>query len=273
MLPIKSPLQIYALGLEGLRLNVGPVIVYLVLTITINTLSNYIFITYSPQDAQPLFIEIVNILISISYFYIGALLIYALHATYLSSGKRRGIAILKDLESINRIAWRSIIIIFATAILSLSALAVISLFGDNIWSNISDPNQPFILTDHIGIILLIGIYFIISLVFFGLRIPHIVFKGWSEKDVSGFRTGWRQLPRLLQNMMLGPVLYAGAVFFISIIFDYGKIRLELGLLNIVSIFMNLIYFLLHTYAISMTAVVLSDAYLVDRREWRTSKFG
>ena len=149
---------------------------------TLFALVNYIFIAYPTQNEQPFFIVIVSLLIGLSYFYVGALLIYALHATFLSSGKRQGIAVLNDLASINRIAWRSILITIAAAILSLAVFIFISLFGSKILNNMIDSNAETNSINQAEVLLVFGFSFVIALVFFGLRIPHIVFRGSSEKD-------------------------------------------------------------------------------------------
>ena len=124
MLPIKSPLDTFRVGVWGLKRNAGLVLVYVawmtLLDLSYQGFASEILIESAGTSAS-LLIAFGMIFIQ---FFISAMLIFPLHATFLSDGHVAGLAAIGSFDGVTRVGLWAMLIFFVALILGAIILVV-----------------------------------------------------------------------------------------------------------------------------------------------------
>ena len=274
MLPIKSPFDTFRAGLWVAKQNVSLILVYVALMVLYGRLSGA-FLLESVGASTSAGVSILASLASLALqFLIPALLIFPLHATFLSDGRVAGFAAIRDFSGLCWVAWRAFLIFFAAMVVAAIVFAIGAPvlgggFGDFVAASeaaqAGDAAAGKLLATYTFAIVAIGIpLFGASVILLGLRIPHIVEKGGVKSASSSIRRGASQFWRMAAYLLAGPgtVLLAHQVIlwiwwgFISTLAE----AFARGPDHPVSIASNIVGVFIYAYCVAMTAGVLSDAY-------------
>ena len=233
MLPIKSPFDTFRAGVWVAKRNVAIILVYVVLMTAhffyVDVLSES---TMESMGAGGSFIgSIVSLVLQ---FLISALLIFPLHATFLSDGRVAGFAAIRGFGGLCRIAWRSFLIFIAAMVPTGIIFAIgapilgggMAEFGAaSEAAQAGDVAAGKLLTTYMVAMFAIGApFFGASVILFGLRIPHIVDKGGVKSASSSIRRGTSQFWRMAAFFAAGP----GTVFLAQYVIWWGLITFASG---------------------------------------------
>ena len=279
MLPIKSPFDTFRAGLWVAKQNVSLILVYVALMVLHGRLSGAFLlesVDASTSSGVSILASLASLLVSLAslalQFLIPALLIFPLHATFLSDGRVAGFAAIRDLSGLCWVAWRAFLILFAAMVVAAIVFAIGAPvlgggFGDFVAASeaaqAGDAAAGKLLTTYIVAMSAIGVpLFGASVILLGLRIPHIVEKGKVKSASSSIRRGASQFWRMAAYLAAGPgtVLLAQYVIIWWGIFGTMAEALARGPDHPVSIASNVVGFFIYAFCIAMTAGVLSDAY-------------
>lgn len=255
MLPITSPFDTFRAGLWVAKRNVEIILVYVALMVLHGRLS----------ETLPSLVWLAL------QFLIPALLIFPLHATFLSDGRVAGFAAIRDFRGLCWVAWRAFMIFFAATV---SAAIVFAIgppvlgggFGGFLAASeaaqAGDAAAGKLLIKYVVAMFAIGVpLFGASVILLGLRIPHIVEKGNVESASSSIRRGASQFWRMAANLAAGPgVVLLAPVGIWSGFISAPAETLAAGPDHPLTIASNIFGTAIYAYCVAMTAGVLSDAY-------------
>ncbi len=278
MLPIKSPFDTFRAGLWVAKRNVELILVYVALMVLHGRLSGAFqleSVGASMGVGVSLLVSLASLLVSLASlalpFLIPALLIFPLHATFLSDGRVAGFAAIRDFSGLCWVAWRAFLIFFAAMVSAAIVFAIGAPvmgggFGDFVAASeaaqAGDAAAVKLLTTYVVAMSAVGIpLFGAFVILLGLRIPHIVEKGKVKSASSSIRRGASQFWRMAAYLAAGPGTVILAQYVVWRGF-FGTVAeaLARGPDHPVSIASNVVGFFIYAFCIAMTAGVLSDAY-------------
>lgn len=215
MLPITSPFDTYRVGLWSVQQNIRLFAGYFVLMTATNLLisaidTGSIFLRMGTGGAI-LFILVLLVAASM----IEAMLIYPLHATFLSDGRKKGLAAIESYGQLYRIGWRLfailllaliptlIVIVPMTLVLIPGMMEVDATAAQQGTGQDSDAVIDWLTIAFSGVL---GLFLGLSVILFGPHIPDIVTKNDAKPGPSSFQRGTRYFWRMAANLAAGPGL-------------------------------------------------------------------
>ena len=215
MLPITSPFDTYRAGLWAVQQNIRLFAGYLVLMTAINFLGSAI-------DTERVFLSIgagaailLSLVLLVGVCMIPAVLIYPLHATFLSDGRNKGLAAIESFDRLCRIGWRLFVIVFLALIPTLIVIvpAILVLFPGMMEidatvaeSGTGQEAEAAFNWSVIALFGVLGLFSGVSVILFGPHIPDIVTKNDGKPGPSSFQRGTRYFWRMAANLAAGPGL-------------------------------------------------------------------
>jgi hypothetical protein len=206
VLPITSPFDTYRAGLWAVRKNLRLVVGYIAL-VTAGS-----FLLWA-ADAESLLFGmgtgaglVLSLLMLVAACMIPAILIYPLHATFLSDGRVKGLAAIESLGRLWRIGWRLFVIAALALIPSLIVIFPLML-GVIVRAAGPEGGEAAMADWYVLAAFAIGVLFFgISIILFGPHIPDIVTGNDARPGPSSFQRGTRHFWRMAANLAAGPGL-------------------------------------------------------------------
>ena len=259
MLPITSPFDTYRAGLWALRKNIPLAATYLAAMTAMNLL--LAAIGTGPG-------AILSFALLVPLLLISAMLVYPLHATFLSDGRVTGFAAIESFGRMARIAWRLFVIGFLAMVPALMVIIPVAIFllpDMLLVGELSgEPRAEYGSAGGLywaAMLALMLSLFGISVILFGPLIPDIVAKNDGKPGPSSFQVGTRHFWRMAANLAAGPGL---------VLVGYELLQWAMGIgptdvnaptaADPTTLLAHLAGLCITCFCSAMTAGVLSDAY-------------
>ena len=267
MLPITSPFDTFRAGLWVAKRNVELILIYVALMVLHGRLS-VVFLSESMGEGVSFAASLVSLVLQ---FLIPTLLIFPLHATFLSDGRVAGFAAIRGFSGLFWVAWRAFLIFSAAMVSAVIVFAIVAPvlgggFGDFVAASeaaqAGDAAAGKLLITYIVAMSAVGVpLFGAFVILLGLRIPHIVEKGNVKSASSSIRRGASQFWRMAANLAAGP----GVVLLAPVVIWWGFIStlaeaIARGPDPPLTIASDVVGTAIYAYCVAMTAGILSDAY-------------
>ena len=265
MLPLRSPFDAYRAGLWAAGRNFDIVFVAAVLIALFDparTGSWGLFgeIRPSPPGVGALVRFVVDVLVP-------SALTFALHATFLSDGRRTGFMAVHDFGALCLVGLRWIVItVFAFALAVIIASMPLWIGGDGLpflmvtGATVGDGASALELEPGPGF----GVLAVLSLglwvILLGLRIPEIVDGGTAPGWARNMRRGVQQSRRMAASLAAGPGLLIAAYHALWWVLVPAEAGMSDAALDPVALAGSLGDALIFVYAMAMTSAVLANGY-------------
>ncbi len=195
--------------------------------------------------------------------FVQAVLIFAFHATFLSDGRIRSFAAVREIEALFFVGLRMVMIAFAAVI----PFVFVSHFTEEILFEPVAQLAPVLPGDDaenlfVGITLAtLYLAFGVFVILLRLRIPEIVEKREGGATFGSVRRGLRQFRRMALNLAAGPGLFICVFYAVwwGLVFSPVAEPVR-GSGDRGAIAVSVIYAAVFVISAAMTAGVLSDAY-------------